>query len=324
MRGLLQNGQDQAKIIVKQEDFDRVLEPYLNKIPEAQKYKEQMQTFVDTALTRNQKIYEYNALLVKKDDLLAEIDRRNQDITSLTRSQMKTNNPMLAKYKVLMSNMYAQCKRDIVKTLYLEQRAWEYWALEKRRWTFVDEDIAALESLHAKLIASELHKREERTRDSQSVELVLTISKNEYRQAFDEFQKKGKLVFSFSPNDPRFMDLKELFVSRVEVEIPKIGTSANQLMIELTHNGKATVKDMRGEIVEFSHLPRPTTIIYQLNSNGARTGSGPNLGGKIGEYAFLSPFAVWTLFVNPAFHADLNLDLVTEVRLKFDAHFLRS
>lgn len=84
----------------------------------------------------------------------------------------------------------------------------------------------------------------------------------------------------------------------------------------LVHTGVATPCHPRtGEVRTSTHDPR-TVVLYQSTDPDEATPPGDNLGGSEGEFAYLSPAAVWTLRVTSAKAALADL---TAIHLDFSA-----
>lgn len=74
--------------------------------------------------------------------------------------------------------------------------------------------------------------------------------------------------------------------------------------------------------MDFVHRPRPSFHNYEINTSEYKVDVKNNLGGESEKYAHLSPFAFWSLFIDPATNSELDLTDVEQVELEFEGEFL--
>lgn len=328
IEGLLPKHADTAKIAVTMENFEKTLKPYMD-MAEAQKYLQQMRVYVDTIKTRNQKVLDYNSLLHKQASLEAEIVHRREETNRIIAIRAATKDPALVECKTFMGKLLTQTKSSLIRALYQERRAFEYWSLEDTVFPVADQNVVQLATLHGALLSGELEKRDQRNRPSQEYKGVkIVISETELPGAFKIFRDKkspgfGKITFRIPFNHEQFDNgWGAITVRQVKIEIPNVKTSNNRVNIRLMHSGLSLFRKPNKDFKEFTHAPRFTGYTYSLDGTGPTTPIDNNLGGKEGEYAYLSPFAVWTLQLDPTVNPDLDLKKVKAFSLEFDGFFL--
>lgn len=336
---------DNAKILVSQENFEKTLKPYLD-LPQAQKYKDLMRSYVELVTTRNSKIADYTSKQKRIDVMNADILQNKEQIKRMQNIGETLVDPGLVETKVFLGRLYTGAKTNLVQLLYQERRAWEYWALRRHDFSVSDQDIAGLAALHGIFINDELSIKNSRNRSDQPLDnITVNVSDGSemtegvppatrlphaivMHDAFNNFRDPLSLDFGrisfFVPIDYPSINLgfAGVTVKQVNIEIPGLKTDAAQLKISLLHSGKALFRDTQGNKIEFQHNSVDTEIVYKLKSTGLSTPINNNLIGTNNEYAYLSPFTVWTLFINPSFHPALNLTEVSHISLTFSGFFL--
>jgi peptidoglycan hydrolase CwlO-like protein len=331
---------DHVKIVVTDDNFEKVLGAYLV-LPEAVVYRDELRAYVAAANSRNKKIAELDALRTRRAQLEAQSVQLDGDIRKVSNLRQSESDPGLVEYKAFMTTVYQQTKWSLIKLLYQERRAWEYWALTRMKFEVVGQDVAALSSIHAKILSSELDVRNQRARPDQiRTDVRVTIRQAKATDepkaiilpaAFADFKNSsssnfGRLVFFIPKNHPSFKyDVAGITAKQVKVMLPGVHTADNQIKIRLIHAGNSSIDSpVRGKTFSFSHEIRKTDIEYPLEGNeGTRTRVDDNLGGKEGEYVYLSPFSTWTLIVDKDLNPGLDLSRVQEVEILFDIYFVQ-
>ena len=311
---------DSTKIVVTQENFEKVLADYLS-LPEAAAYLDELRAYVTSTNARNTKVAELDGLRGEIAQLESQSTQLEADIANVWSLSQSSLNPGLIEYKNFMSTVYKQTKWNLIKLLYEERRAWEYWALKRMSFVVVGQDVAALQAIHQGIVSSEVSVRKERgqpSQERQKVPLVIRTTSTEngkeivLRTGFAAFKNRnsanfGKLTFFIPPSHPSFnYDEPAITVRQVDVQIPGVKTDDNQISIRLIHGGVSTIKSPRRETITFSHEIRKTDIGYPLAGN-----TGPVTVTRFAnedEYVYLSPFATWTLILDPTTNPGLDLE----------------
>jgi hypothetical protein len=314
---------DAAKIMVNREEFKEILKPYMD-LPEAQAYKHDIELFLDLVDARNHKVLEYTAVQVCFVQLAAAIAQLEQEASRVETALAATQNPGLVEAVNFMVRLLTQAKSLVIRALYQEYRAYEYWALRELPFVVDDQDVARLRFTHGNLVAAELAAFDQRNRANQLFKGVrLTLTSADYPREFAEFKKTGRLVFTIPVSSPAFRpEWRVITLKEVKISVPGATTADKILSVSLIHSGRATFIDERGQSHEFTHRPRATNITYRLDDNTLITPIENNLGGDKGKYTDLSPFSIWTLLVAPEYNQSLRLDKVKKVEFEFAGFFL--
>jgi hypothetical protein len=136
--------------------------------------------------------------------------------------------------------------------------------------------------------------------------------------AFDAFKAAPEKPITITVSlDEMSAALGGIRANRVDLRLEGADEQA-LLELLLVHTGVATLRHPRtGEVRTFTHDPR-AVVLYQSADPDEATPPGDNLGGIEGEFAYLSPAAVWTLRVTSAQAAAALADL-TAIHLDFTA-----
>jgi|GEM_PF-6404602 len=327
-RELLKNKEEHSvKIAVDEQNFEAQLKPYLD-LPEAQKYRDLMRSFVDICKTRNDKIVEFTANTLEQADIKVRNQQRLLDAT-VFKDRLSTATAQSLDYEAIKSDLRValdDCKHSLIRILYASHRALEYWSLDFQSLSFKDETIAQLRATFGQWKTRVLDAVQERNRDPQKfTNVVIELDRATMPNVFDRFVSVGVLDFNLSIDQGDFQKLDAaVTVSRVHVEIPGAETNDRTYKFTLTHNGRGTFRTTKGKIVDFIHRPRATTEVYQLAKDGSVNPQGPSqiglLGAEDGKYAYLSPFAHWTLEMPENQNHGRSLKTVTKVKLTFDGY----
>ena len=140
---------DYLKFIIKKEDFNREIQPFLNLI-EARKYKQLIDIFLSTAETRNNKIIEYDEKINRILDIKSSIESDRIEIANI--SNMTEYNFELPLVVSFLQRSLKRIKWDIMHSLTSLTKTLEYLNLEPIYISMDDRTIASLEVSMADII----------------------------------------------------------------------------------------------------------------------------------------------------------------------------
>jgi hypothetical protein len=318
-----------VKIAVNEDDFEKQLQPYLD-MREALKYRDLMRSYVDLCKTRNNKLVEFTGNALEQADITLRNSQRDVTLNSF-KDRLAIPTTQSLDVEVVKNDLQIalnDCKKAIIRTLYAAHRALEYWALDVQELSIVDQTIAQLEGTFGQWKTNCVSFVESRNGSPQVFSNVtVELKKDEMPNMFSRFIKDGVLDFTLSVDQGGFHRFDAaVLVSGVHVEVPNAETTDRTYKFNLTHNGRGWFRTQDRKLIDFTHRPRPTTEVYQLKTDGSIDAAGPNqgnlLGAQEGKYAYLSPFAHWTLKMPKDQNPGLKLDDVTTVKLTFKGYSL--
>jgi hypothetical protein len=318
------NLSNSSKIAMAQADVDALLGNYRN-LPEAREYQAELDTFFSTCLTRSQKALDLTGMFAQQGILTAQRAARTQEIARLDALLVKDPNPTLPAYVGFLAKLLSETKRRLVLALYEEHRAFQYWSLTDVPFNVESYDLGVLSNLHSTIQTDALQAQINRNRPLESfgakLPIVVALSAKEYPTAFAQFAKTNTLTFAIPFDDPAFrVGVYGISLSQVAISIIGLQTEDGRASVGFVHHGHARFLSQAKTPIVFSHDPRRTQFIYDLKT-GTAISDQPNNLGQDGTFAGLSPFATWTLSVDPAANAKPKLDAVTAVELSFGGYF---
>jgi len=111
---------------------------------------------------------------------------------------------------------------------------------------------------------------------------------------FCALHQTGRATFRIEPDLPLYRRKALVLVEDVDLRMRGLPFRSPEdvLLVHLTHQGDPTIIDRHGREMTFRHRPRVQYADFKNEEK--RTIS---LGGFAGKYAYLSPFATWTVEV---------------------------
>lgn len=324
-----------TKLVMLDRDFEEALRPFLD-LPEAQNLRQLMRAYVDTARARNQKIMDLASLELRVRELDSQIAQRREEIARLNALRVVSEDPALVEYVTFVENQLVRAKQDLIKILYLEHRALDYWSVRLTDFSIEsDQTVEDLRAVHGRFLTAEALAATDRNSadqsfgpdgpGSQQIEPIsVSLTRDEMPEEFERFRRTGRLVFTIPDDHPAFqLGFAAITVRHVDVRVPGVRITSDRLSIRITHSGDAVFRDTQNRRVNFSHNPRFIIVARNLVSDRLISGNN-NLGGEPGTFAFISPFTTWTMEILDRFNQGQTPDLtqVERVDLTFSGFFL--
>jgi len=312
---------DTSKLIMKKEEFDAVMKQFVDTIPEAKAYEDEVHKYIEIIQSRNQKVIEYNAFALQEMSIAAEIAQKASEIETIKQDWVKNKDPGASRMRMYMLNLYADLKENILAYLYQENQAYRYWSLTWHDFSVGDNSIAELSAYHVDLSGKILDLLNARGKPVQPFKKAQVILKRaDLPNAFERLRSKSRLSFSIPLSGPHLDGLAQAIATDFTVELKNAHTNDDKIYILMTSSGRAPFLDINGKEFIFSHAPVTALYEYQISSGECLAGG--KLGGDDGEYIGLSPFTTWTLELPAKFNHGLKLDDVDEIVINFSGRAL--
>lgn len=318
---------DAGKLVMQKDDFDKVMKPFLD-LPEAAAFKSRVHDFLDIIQSRNQKVYEYNIMLLTESELRDQISQKSAELERIKNSLAQKKDPTLPEMRLYMEGLYQQMKSQILRLLYEENQALEYMTLKSSAFPAEDRSVADLGGIHANIITAIIDYKNGMKAAQQPFDLTLTVSAQERPEQFRTFvaggvdlkgRKVHDLTFSMPVNDPKFRQMWQVVAESFTMTLPQAKTSDDLIYLLLMHSGRAQFLDSAGDPKEFSHLQRVAALEYDLKTGVVTKG------GQLqdADYIGLSPSTTWTirLPVDDQTNPKLDLSGVNQIVIKLHGHF---
>jgi hypothetical protein len=136
---------DGTKLIAIKDSFDKQIAPFLD-MPEAQKYKELMHTYISTADARNNTILELNSIYAQLGELHGEIAQAKQEIRDIDENSFLSFDPNLPLVRTFLNCANRRSKSEVAKLIYFMEKAYQYYAGEQAEVKIDDRSVALLQS----------------------------------------------------------------------------------------------------------------------------------------------------------------------------------
>lgn len=324
---------DALKVLVTQQSFDRTIAALREHIAthlgpaEAAAYDAVVQRFLDIGAARNKLLVMLNAASIRLEALRSDALRREEELNRIKDDRLKTDEGAVERLAFVV-RAADDAKAHLLRAVYQEQKAQDYWALEHTPTTYLHFDTLDLEARHRALIEAVVSKAEDRTQDLQhfKVDPPLVIDdaaaqKDDawayaMRAFLQDLRETGRATLRLPAELKAFRNVRELLADRITVGIEGATSDDHRLHLILTHNGDSVFRTRTGTELTFSHLPRAVFLQYNLDVTHEATTS---LGGKEGRFAYLSPFATWTMALRLEDNVGLLTKHIRRVTLAFDA-----
>jgi hypothetical protein len=119
---------DETKIVATADEVEQQLKPFMD-MPEAQSYNTLLRAFVSTSEARNNKIIEYNNLILNWQRNNTDIAQVQLDADAAQNAFSASQNPFVAEAAIFMAKAWVDSKVKIVRVLSEINRAYQYYLL---------------------------------------------------------------------------------------------------------------------------------------------------------------------------------------------------
>lgn len=305
---------DAAKIQINPSDFEKVLGEFEN-LPEAQAYRELLRQYTTIAVTRNNLILQVDSLVREYYRIRVEIEQRTHESVRVQDVLANRQNPTIGEYRSWMRRSLASAKQELIRALYMAHRAFVYWAVAETPFIVADDTVTHLADTHSRLKTETLREMERRNGELQefSTPTNIRLTRAESPHTFAAFEATNRLTFKLKPSEQIFSGLAYLLVAKATITLVGARTSIAYFRVRLFHHGDATIVSRDGTAHAFVHIPR---VVVGDAPVAAPTVT-IELGGAPPRYAYLSPFATWTVELYERDNPGLDLSGVSEVAIAF-------
>ncbi len=313
---------DIGLVATDKKQFDQFIQQYLGDFGAAATLKTAVDQLFHIINTLNQTICSYNALYVTLHKKQAELTEKQAQLEKEGALIAKDQeDPGLPGYVSFMQSALSHIQMVLVRMLYEENRALEFWSLKKSPFQVNDLSMAALSQVHENIL-NEIGPLKDRTSAIfEPFTQEISIAEADYAVAFKMLPETKRLVFNIPVTTKAFLNLYQVMVDKVEISFPDISSKTNTLSVELIHPGSGYQVPQPtasgNEPIEFVHLPR--AIIYKIDYANPTNTAGGVIGDPDQGYTGLSPLTTWTLNFDLEGNNWLfdTLDTIKSVNLKF-------
>jgi hypothetical protein len=283
-------GRDNAKLTMDEDALVAHLDQFEREVdntgaPEAAKaaFKKEVRAYYELVQTRNNKLSETDALVVRQADLRVQIVERQRERRQLLSLKAANQDPAADRYLVLLDAMSDALLEQARILVWQEARALFLWSLQPPPDTRFDGiEFTDLAQAHG-LIANEFRLRESWTSGSAETMDPVSVSFPLSAEARRGLATDGKVALNVERSD-FWSSWYAIYVTHVGVAVAGV----DRFRARLTHPGRGFFETARrGEPPRtFSMPPRSSTVTDHTRAD---------LGAEDGKYVGMSPFTQWIL-----------------------------
>ncbi|MEM9886301.1 MAG: hypothetical protein AAF849_10435 [Bacteroidota bacterium] len=295
IKDIIDKERDGAKLIAAEGDFEAAVAKFEN-LPEAREYRRLMRQLINLNKTRNNKILETDAKITRLGEIEVTFREYEENIQVVSSRLLNLFNPRLLEYVVFFERALASAKASLLRGIVMEHKALQYWGLSKSLIpkNLQDRNIDQLKAFHLGFKDKYLRIIEDRNAVPQKISpSKMTFERAEHFNYFQLLDKVGRFSFELDTNHPSYRFYARVLINTAEVKLDIRGKNDNWIWVFLRHNGNCSFIDMLGNKHSFSHRKRDRVAEIVPGRNSTIL----NLGGEIGQYAYLSPFTHWTFMI---------------------------
>jgi hypothetical protein len=316
---------DAAKILVDGTELDDLLKKYLGKFDAAGELRKALDHYLKLCQARNMAAYNYTTLVAQLLTAQVQRDQLHSGIQHINAEMAAHQDNVLPVYTAYLRDAYEDVQRDLLRNIYLENRAYQYWSLQRRQLVTENLNIATLAATHQRLMKAIDSFREENEEFGDFSQKV-RICSSRYPAEFAAMLETRSLAFTLDIRDEEgFENMSYIIARSFKLAFPDIVDSKKVLSLNLIHSGQAvlnsnTDRDKAGALHVFSHRPR--VRLYKIDYKDRENTAGGSLGDNAQGYIGLSPFTMWRIDFDLKGNDWLDLKLIKTVELTFEGRML--
>ncbi|HTQ13351.1 MAG TPA: hypothetical protein VMH86_05685 [Rhizomicrobium sp.] len=291
-------GPNAAKIMVDGSELDDLLKKYLGKFDAAGELRKALDYYLKLCQARNMAAYNYTTQVAQLLTAQAQRDQLYSGIQHINAEMAAHQDNVLPVYTAYLRDAYEDVLRDLMRNIYLENRAYQYWSLQERQLETENLNVATLGDTHRRLMKAIDAFRESKSPFA-SFRQKVTISAGHYPDEFAAMARTGSLVFTLDiRKETGFRSMSYIAARAFKLEFPDIQDKANVLTVNLIHSGQAVLnsdvdRNKPGALHFYSHQPR--VLFYQIDYAVRENIAGGDIGDDAEGYIGLSPFTLWRI-----------------------------
>lgn len=290
------NSGNNALIISDETGFDSLINTYFSDLPDAETVEDDVNTLLNLAQARNQALMTATNLQAQLIALQTQYKQTAAQMEYLAGISAAGYAPQLPEYLSFLQSALYTALNDLLNNLYFMNQAYCYWGVISSPIVFESLDVGTLSATYNDIlddIEEWLEKTGRPFAAFQGIEVPITVADNAAAFALLQQTQQLSVQIEIDSNGP-FQELYNVTAETVAVSLQGITPpSGAQLFVNLIQNGPDQCQDQSGNIVTFSHTPRPVPFEYSYAQNEILvTGT---IGDTSQGFNGLSPFANWIL-----------------------------
>ncbi|MDP2716434.1 hypothetical protein [Rheinheimera sp.] len=283
---------DAGKLIVAEDDFDKMIDKFSN-LPEANQYQKLMKQYLAIIKLRNNKILGIDAAISQVYELESEQEGIEHDIASTKIRNIQVFNRRLAEHYVFFDKALRRVKADLLKAVVMAHRALNYWSLNGHGVPrdLQDRSVDQIKAYYAGFIADILNERTNRnSAPTKFTTGKIQFSRGTHPELFDTFDVTGQFTVEIEKTNREFVLYSQMLVTSLKLAVKSRKPFEGTRWVKLVHNGDPLFIDRQNKEHRFLHDARSFPIQFSKSQDEREIELGSS---KV--YAELSPLASWSL-----------------------------
>lgn len=314
-----------AKLLVDADEFNAMIKEYLGKFDAAGELRKAMDYYLALSQARNMAAYNYSTLVAQLLSVQVQHDQLYHSIQHINAEIATHQDNVLPVYTAYLKDAYEDVQRNLLRNIYQENRAYQYWSLQDRQLQTDDLNIATQAATHERLVA-DIDSFRENNEAFSDFHQKLTITAERHPNEFAAMLQSRSLAFGLDiRGEPGFQNMRHIIARSFKLEFPDIIGGDHVLFLNLIHSGQAVLNsdtdlDKPGALHVFSHRPR--IRLYKIDYKDRGNTAGGNLGEGDQGYIGVSPFTQWRIDFDLKGNEWLDLRRIKTVLLTFEGRTL--
>jgi hypothetical protein len=344
------------KLLASRKALDEQLKKYWGRIT-ADEVRTAVDQLLNLSEQRNQLVMDFNAMRGQLADIAAQAAEAQAQRDAVAAGLQKNARPDLPEFSAWVSDLYEKARGSVIEQVYLASRAYSWWALKEfpiytrlglksastvtagilkaAKGQLLSEFATAVEGRGS--APSPFPSKEARKINPAATGAIVKIDAQNFSRAFHELRTHRETILELPPTVPyttmipirpagetgdmkAFDLLAEVMINKARVYLRGARTSDRKFAVNIVHGGVNRVVARNGHEYVFTSVPVHLLFKYVETTGGVTNidfdGNITEETGK-GNYAPLSPFGWWRIYVDPIANRDLDLSGLTAVEIEF-------
>lgn len=279
-------------------EFDELLAPVLQKVPEkAKEYRQVFSNFLDVVETYHATREAGDALYLREERIDIEIAGLDEQIKKQGQLANTAFDPGLPEIRTYLLTLYSDAKMALLSFLHEEYQAYRYWSLgsasyadlhdrhvEKNAATgaktgartmkgmlgnmkISDAHVSYLANIHAAItyqIGKDINGK--LSAEQQLKALAIELTDQTHPEILRVLRESGRVTFSLSADDPTVATAMagkaDVRAKRCVVMLPGLFRDKGKAHITVVHAGRSEIYGKTGETLHFTHHPTRLFVEY--------------------------------------------------------------
>lgn len=280
-------------------EFDELLEPVLQKVPQkAKQYKQVFSNFLDVVETYHAKREAADSLHLREERIRIDIAGLDEQIKKQGQLAKAAFDPGLPEIRTYLFTLYSDAKMALLSFLHEEYQAYRYWSLGSASYAELydrhveetaasdkktgartmkgmlgehmkisDAHVSYLANIHAAItyqIGKDINGKLSAEQELKALPIELTDQT--HPEILRVLRKSGRVTFSLSMDDPTVAEAMagkaDVRAKKCVVMLPGLFRDKGKAHVTVVHAGRSEIYGKTGETLHFTHHPTRLFVEY--------------------------------------------------------------